>query len=145
MIRNYRASDFPAIETIFNISKKDEFLGEDFDVVAKPLGEDKQMLGLLNQSDLYVYKKDSVVGFSGTSENRITWLSVHPEYRRNNIARELVHYALSTLQGEVRLNVARSNKAATSLYMGLGFEIEKEFMGNYQNYPIIVWQMKIVI
>ena len=95
MIRNYRASDFSTIETIFNLSKKDEFLGEDFDVIAKPLGQDKQMLDLLNQSNLYVYEKKYVVGFAGKKENHISWLFVHPDYRHNNIAKELICYVFA--------------------------------------------------
>jgi len=129
MIRAYRESDFLDIERIYNASKRDEFIGEKFDVTVVPLSEDQQMLQLLRESNIYVYEKDDIVGFAGAKENYISWLFVHPDFRRKSIGKKLVSHVLSELNGEVTLTVTRSNIAAINLYQNLGFEIDKEFTG----------------
>jgi len=144
MIRKYKESDFLEIENIYNISKKDEFAGEIFDVTVVPLSEDQQMLQLLRESKIYVYEKSDIVGFAGVKENYISWLFVHPDFRGNNIGKKLISHVLSELNGEVTLNVARSNIAATNLYKNLGFEIVKEFTGKYKGNPIVALKMSRV-
>lgn len=141
MIRAYRESDFSDIETIYNVSKKDEFLGEKFDVTVIPLSEDQEMLQLLGESKIYVYEKGHIVGFAGVKENYISWLFVHPEFRGKGIGGKLAAHILSETNGEVTLNVARSNASATSLYQNLGFEIAQEFIGKYQGNPVVVLKM----
>jgi ribosomal protein S18 acetylase RimI-like enzyme len=143
MIRSYKASDFGDIEQIYIVSKKDEFAGEKFDVVVTPLSDDKEMLDLFHTSNIYVFEKSGVVGFSGVKEAYISWLFVHPDFRYQGIGKELLLHMLSKLNGEVSLNVARSNIAATNLYKNLGFQVAKEFTGKFQNNPIVVWKMSI--
>ena len=145
MIRKYRASDFSDIAVIFDVCKKDEFAGEPFTIHAKPLVDDKKMQGILNESDLYVYQKEKVVGFIGHKYNHISWLFVHPDYRQEKIGTELVSFVLSRLKGEVTLNVARSNRVAYHLYERLGFRTIKEFTGTYQTYPLVIWKMCLVL
>lgn len=124
-----------------NASKKDEFAGENFDVTVVPLSEDYDMLQLLRDSKVYIYEEIDIVGFVGAKENYISWLFVHPDFRGKNIGKKLVLHVLSELNGEVTLNVARSNITATNLYQSLGFEIDKEFTGRYQGNPIVVLKM----
>lgn len=141
MIRAYKHSDFSEIENIYNLSKKDEFAGESFDVAVTPLSKDQQMLALFHTSDVYVYEKKSIVGFVGVKDNYISWLFVHPDYRNQNVGKKLASHILSTLKGEVTLNVAGSNVIAIALYKKLGFEVVKEFSGKYQGNQIVVFKM----
>jgi len=145
MIRVYKESDFSDIESIYNASKRDEFAGEKFDVTVVPLSEDHQMLQLFRESKIYIYEKSDIVGFAGAKENYISWLFVHPDFRGMSIGKKLASHVLSELNGEVTLNVARSNISATNLYQNLGFKITKEFKGKYQGNPIAVLKMSRVV
>lgn len=145
MIRAYNKSDFDDIENIYNTSKIDEFKGEPFDITVTPLSKDKQMLDLFNTSEIYIYGEDKIAGFVGVKENYISWLFVHPNFRGQNVGKKLVSYALSTLNGEVTLSVAKSNIAAMSLYKSLGFSMIKEFTSKYQGNPLVVWKMGMKI
>ena len=141
MIRAYKHSDFSAIEKLYNLSKKDEFVGESFDVAVTTLCKDQQMLDLFHTSNVYIYEKKVIVGFAGVKDNYISWLFVHPDYRGQKVGEKLALHILSTLKGEVTLNVASSNIIATALYKKLGFEVVKEFSGKYQGNPIVVFKM----
>lgn len=141
MIRDYKESDFSAIEEIYNVSKVDEFSAESFNVTVTPLSEDKKMFDLFHSSNIYVYEAFGVAGFIGVKENYISWLFVHPNYRSQGIGKKLVSFILSTLSGEVTLNVAKSNLVAKSLYESLGFKVAKELIGEYQENSIVVCNM----
>ena len=145
MIRAYEESDFSKIESIYNVSKRDEFAGEKFDVTVVPLSEDQKMLQLFRDSKIYIYEKSDIVGFAGAKENYISWLFVHPDFRGKNIGKKLILHVLSEMNGLVTLNVARSNIAATNLYRNLGFKIDKEFTGKYQGKPIVGLKMSKVV
>lgn len=145
MIRAYKESDFSEIESIYNVSKRDEFAGEKFDVTVVPLSEDQKMLQLFRDSKIYIYEKSDIVGFAGAKGNYISWLFVHPDFRGKNIGKKLISHILSELNGEVTLNVARSNIAAINLYKDLGFDIDKEFTGKYQGNPIVGLKMSKVV
>ena len=142
MIRAYKNSDFTKIEAIYNLSKKDEFVGEDFDVLVIPLSEDQQMLDLFHGSSIFIYEKNGIVGFAGVKANYISWLFVHPDFRGQGIAKKLTLHILSTLNGEVTLSVASSNIIAITLYENLGFTVIEEFTGKYQGNPIVVCKMR---
>ena len=141
MIREYRESDFPEIEKIYNLSKADEFSEERFNFSIIPLSEDKKMLDLLCSSKIYIYEDDEIAGFIGVKENYISWLFVHPNFRKQGIAKKLVSFILSTASGDVTLNVASSNLIAKTMYERLGFKITDEFTGNYQENPVVVCRM----
>lgn len=57
-------------------------------------------------------------------EGSIIEVAVHPDYRRQGIARELINSALHNSEGlsEVFLEVRESNISARALYESLGFE-----------------------
>lgn len=141
MIREYEDSDFADIERIYNLSKADEFTKEKFDVIVTPLSDDEGMLELLNSSKVYIYEAGRIAGFIGVKKNYISWLFVDPSYRGQGIGKELMSHVLSTLSGDVSLNVARSNSVAKGLYENLGFKVVKEFTSKYQDYPVIVCNM----
>ena len=144
MIREYCESDFEAVERIYNLSKSDEFSEESFNVKVTHLSEDEEMLVLFHSSKIYIYESIGIAGFIGVKGNYISWLFVHPKYRSQSIGKKLVSYVLSTLSGEVTLNVARSNIIAKKLYEKLGFEVTKEFTGKYQENFVVVCRMATV-
>jgi hypothetical protein len=76
MIRAYKHSDFLEIENIYNLSKRDEFVGESFDVAVTPLSKDQEMLDLFHTSNVSIYEKKGIVGFAGVKDNYISWLFV---------------------------------------------------------------------
>ena len=71
---------------------------------------------------------ESIVGYLAfeviADEGSVVKLAVHPDYRRQGIARELIQGALddSKEMTAVFLEVRQSNIPAISLYSGLGFE-----------------------
>ena len=141
MIREYKESDFSAIENIYNLSKADEFSGEDFKIVPTPLGEDKIMLEQFYSSKIYIYETAGIAGFIGVRENFISWLFVHPRCRGRGIGKKLVSFMLSALSGEVSLTVARSNLIAKKLYESLGFRVQRELTSSYQENSLVVCRM----
>ena len=144
MIRSYKESDFDKIEAIYDLSKKDEFSYEDFEVTVTPLSKDSEMLELFQKSKIYVYDSNGIKGFVGVKDNYISWLFVAPNFRKQQIGKKLVTYVLSKLNGNVTLSVARSNTPAINLYKNLGFKVTKEFVGQYQGNPILVCKMSYV-
>jgi [ribosomal protein S18]-alanine N-acetyltransferase len=82
---------------------------------------------------------DSVVGFAGiwmmVDEAHITTFSVHPEWRRQQIGRQLLLslMELSVTIGARRmtLEVRASNETAQSLYRSFGFDVAGRRPGYY--------------
>ena len=115
-IRNYNSIDFEKVVEIYDLSKADEFAGEESSFKVIPLKEDSQMLKLFEESNIYIYENDIILGFAGHKDNYISWLFIHPEHRRIKIAQALIRHILSTLSGTISLNVANTNYTARSLY-----------------------------
>jgi len=141
-IRSYKSIDFEKVVEIYDLSKADEFAEEESNFKVIPLKEDGVMLKLFEESNIYVYEKDKILGFAGHKDNYISWLFVHPEHRRNKIAQTLIKYILSTVSGTISLNVAYSNLPARNLYERLGFSVKKKFEGKYQGKVIVVSRME---
>lgn len=141
MIRPYKESDFEVIETLYNISKADEFVGEGFDIQVIPLSKDRRMLDLLYSSKIFIYERGEIGGFVGIKKNSIVWLFVHPHRRGQTIGRELVLYVLGKLKGQATLNVLGSNEVAVRLYKSIGFSKLQESIGSYQGHAVIVYKM----
>ncbi|MBB6714234.1 ribosomal protein S18-alanine N-acetyltransferase [Clostridium gasigenes] len=103
---------------------------------------------LSNPLAKYIVAKDietgRVVGFIGvwiiTDIGDITNIGVHPDYRRNNIASELLNSVLTLcidLDCTIfNLEVRRSNLIAQNLYKKLGFKetgLRKNYYGNSED------------
>ena len=71
-------------------------------------------------------EEESVIGFLAfeqvLDEGSIAELAVHPAYRRQGIARELIRSVLDNSIKEIFLEVRESNTPAIALYESLGFE-----------------------
>jgi [ribosomal protein S18]-alanine N-acetyltransferase len=82
---------------------------------------------------------DRVVGFAGiwmmVDEAHITTFSVHPEWRRQQIGRQLllglVEQSVTIGARRMTLEVRASNESAQSLYRSFGFEVAGRRPGYY--------------
>ncbi len=134
-IRPYKNDDWNSVKDIYNLSKPDEMRGSVDLKALIPLEKDQSNIDLLNTSDvLVIEEQNEICGFGGNKGNYISWLFVHPDHRRKGIAKKILDQILSSLTGEIRLNVAKHNNAAINLYKEYGFKIEREFQGNYNGY-----------
>lgn len=135
-IRQCEQRDWEAVKNIYNLSKPDEMRGSVDLCALIPLEEDESNLKLFKNSQIYVVEEDKrIFGFGGNKGNYISWLFVHPDHRRKGVGQMILNLILGELSGEIRLNVAKNNMAAQSLYEKNGFIIERVFTGNYHGFP----------
>lgn len=135
IIRDYKDTDWAQIKEIYNLSKPDEMRGSVDLRALIPLEKDERTIQLFHDSQIFVVEQDSIVlGFAGNKGNYISWLFVHPNYRKKGIGKLLIEHTLNRLTGLIKLNVAKNNSAARALYKKYGFQIEREFEGNYNGY-----------
>ena len=142
-IRRYRNTDWAAVRDIYDRSKPDEMRGV-VDASAIPrLEVDPDMMTLFHGSEIFVMQRGGrIVGFSGSRGTFITWLFVHPEYRRMGVAQALVREMLARLTGTITLHVATTNVAACNLYKRLGFTVEREFIGQFNGHACPVAKLR---
>jgi len=143
-IRPYRAEDWPAVCEIYDLAKPEELAGVVPPEAICPLDSDAGMKRLFGESSIWVADVNSrPVGFAGNRANLITWLFVHPGFRRGGIAGALLRQLLASLERTVALNVAASNVGARTLYEKFGFRVEREFVGNFQGAPCSVARLSL--
>ena len=76
-------------------------------------------------------------------------IAVHPDHRRNGIAKELIETMLQLLSKEnvesVELEVSSANRGAVELYKKFGFEIKRiaTFMADQDFYIFYVMKLKL--
>lgn len=134
--------DWPAVCEIYNLSKPDELLGAVDSNSILRLEADPAMQALFRDSLIIVAKDaDRIVGFGGHRGSFITWLFVHPAFRRMGVATALVRDMLMRLEKPVTLNVMVENIPARALYESIGFKVEREFRGNFQGTPCNVAEL----
>jgi ribosomal protein S18 acetylase RimI-like enzyme len=134
-IRPYRNDDWEAIRRIYDAAKPDEMRGSIQNLSAiLPLAEDTRRLLLFRESNITVAEDaDQVIGFAGHKENYISWMFVHPRHRRKGVAIALLREMLPRLGRPVTLNVGKNNIPAGRLYEELGFVVERDFIGQWDN------------
>jgi ribosomal protein S18 acetylase RimI-like enzyme len=94
------------------------------------------MKQLFHESQIAVAEEDGkIAGFAGNRGSFITWLFVHPSFRRRGVATALVKDLLRKLDQPITLNVALTNGPALSLYHRMGFKVEREFVGDFNGRP----------
>ena len=142
-LRSYRSDDWMAVCEIYNLSKPEELLGVVDSGSILPLEADPDMRALFRGSQILVAEhSDRIAGFGGNRGSLITWLFVHPGFRRRGVATALVRDMLARLQQPITLNVMVSNIPARALYERLGFSVEREFEGNFQGRPCNVAKLR---
>ncbi|MBI5594237.1 MAG: GNAT family N-acetyltransferase [Deltaproteobacteria bacterium] len=144
MIRAYREADWNQVSAIYDLAKPDEMKGFVDAQAITPLAQDGPMLRYFSDSELWVYEENGYVhGFIGLKKDVVSWLFVHPDHRRKGIARSLLNELINIHQGSLRLNIAKSNQPAMTLYESFGFEAFEEFEGNMYGCPIPAVRMRL--
>ena len=142
-LRAYCSDDWTAVCEIYNLSKPEELLGVVDAGSILPLEADSDMQALFRGSQILVAEiSHRIAGFSGSRDSLITWLFVHPAFRRKGVATALVREMLTRLHQPVTLNVMMSNTPARTLYERIGFKVEREFQGNFQGNPCNVAKLR---
>ncbi len=128
---------------IYDLSKPDELSGVIPRESILPLATDPAMNALFLASKIVVMESiGRVIGFCGSRDSYITWLFVHPAFRRKGVATALIHEMLARLRKPVTLNVMMSNTPARAFYERIGFSLEREFQGNFQGNPCNVAKLR---
>jgi len=142
-LRAYESDDWDAVCKIYDLGKPEELRGVVEPSSLVPLASDPDMKSLFRASQIVVAEDTGrVVGFAGNRGSFITWLFVHPQFRRRGVASALVRHMVARLEPPVTLNVAAENSAARALYQRLGFKVEREFLGNFQGRPCSVCKLR---
>lgn len=141
IIRKYKSDDFARLAEIYDASHPDEFYGEEGDFSFVPWAEDKYIMSVLADSDVYVCEGNGIHGFCGSLDNHINWLFVEPGSRGLGVAAMLLAYVLPKLGEGTTLSVWKSNTRAKTLYKKFGFHLQKEFSVNFQGKNMLVNKM----
>lgn len=140
-IRIFRNTDLPAIYEIYANSKLDELRFEEHEYELVPLNEDERRFSELKESDIYIYEEGNVVGYCASYGSEIRAIYVHSKERGKGIGKNMLEFLLSNLDGDVSLNVAKSNHPAKKLYGKYGFEVVNEFTTSYNGIEAIANKM----
>ncbi len=144
IIRNYNESDWEQVSKIYDLSKPDEMGGLVNSALIIPLAQDDKMLCYFNESTIWVYEDEyKIFGFIGLKENVISWLFVHPDFRRKGVARKLITKLTEEHSHPLKLNIVKNNHAAMSLYLDLGFKAFEGFVGKMYGQAIPAVRMKL--
>ncbi|WP_444931350.1 GNAT family N-acetyltransferase [Microbulbifer sp. SSSA002] len=141
MIRKYNKNDYSSVLDIYARSKLDELRFESRNFNLLPLDKDQKRLAQLMESDIYVYENSEVVGYGARYKNEIRALFVHPSVRGQGIGKELLEHLLGEINGEVRLQVAKTNDPVKNLYRKYGFVVTGELETTYSGVPVLANQM----
>jgi ribosomal protein S18 acetylase RimI-like enzyme len=143
-IRAFQETDIDAIKRIYTDSKLDELRFENAQFELLPLEQDSKRFAEFRESQVFVYQlNNQVVAYGAVFESHIRAIFVHSDYRRLGIGREILAYFITIIEGDVSLNVAKSNAPAKDLYQQYGFKVVKEFNANYNGTNAIANTMKL--
>lgn len=116
-IRNYRESDFDAIERIHDAGRRTELRLAGLEEAFLPLRIAAEREGLFEYPGLFVAEANgSVVGFAACSEDELAWLYVDVSLFRRGIGRQLAEYALKNFPGIHSIEALVGNEPAKCLY-----------------------------
>ena len=122
-IRNYRESDFDAIERIHDAGRRTELRLAGLEEAFLPLRIAAEREGLFEYPGLFVAEANgSVVGFAACSEDELAWLYVDVSLFRRGIGRQLAEYALKNFPAIHSIEALVGNEPAKCLYENMGFE-----------------------
>jgi putative acetyltransferase len=144
-IRAFQASDFEAIKRIYASSKLDElrFEPSHFELVA--LDQDPKRFKEFKESQVFVYELNEIVVADGAvCESVIRAIFVDSSHRRLGIGREILEYFIEIIDGNVSLNVAKSNAPAKLLYKQYGFKVIDEFTASYNGIEAVANTMRLI-
>ena len=124
-IRKTNQTDLPLWKDFLKIVKED-FYGLDLSL------DERHIKGVLSNIEqgtaLFIEDNNQIIGAITFSKEkgRITWLAVHPEYRRLHIASTLVEYMIRQIPADIPITVktfieSKEGVAARSFYQKMGF------------------------
>jgi len=140
-IRAFHENDYPEILDIYAESKLDELTYENKAFKLLPLENDHKRLAELQESDIYVYEDNGIIGYGALFGYEIRALFVHPNGRGKGIGKRLLKHLLSIIEGPVYLYVAKTNTPAKNLYKKLGFTVVDEFETAYNGISVYANKM----
>lgn len=144
-IRAFQASDFEAIKGIYANSKLDELRFESAHFELVPLDQDPKRFKEFDESQVFVYELDKVVvAYGAVFESHIRAIFVDRAHRRLGIGRDILRYLITTIDGNVSLNVAKSNTPAKLLYQQYGFKVVDEFTASYNGIQAVANTMRLI-
>ncbi len=122
IIRNYKPSDWNAIEQIHDSARKTELRLAGLEDAFLPLKIAAAEEGLFDYPGLFVAELEGrTVGFAACTKQELAWLYVHPDYMGRGIGKRLVEYAIRQFPGICHIEVLAGNRPAQKLYESLGF------------------------
>lgn len=131
-LRPYEPDDWPAVCALYDAAKPDELAGVADRSQVTPLAGDAAMTALFRASDVAVATLSGrIAGFAGRRASFVSWLFVHPDFRRMGVATALLRDLLARAARPVTLNVLAANATAHALYARFGFVVEREFEGRF--------------
>ncbi|MCH8529477.1 MAG: GNAT family N-acetyltransferase [Saccharospirillum sp.] len=136
-IRAYRDDDFPSIAEIYDSSKLDELVFEEGPFELLPLERDEKRLKETMESTLYVYEDGEILGYGAVFGNEIRALFVHPSFRGKGVGKKLLDHLITQAETPATLHVAKSNRAAKSIYQKHGFRVTEEYVATYDGKQVL--------
>ena len=134
--------DYPEIVAVWEASVRatHTFLKEEDIQFFKPLILSEYLAAV----ELHCIKiENEIAAFLGTSDDKIEMLFAHPKHHGKGAGRQLLLYAVRTLNKKL-VDVNEQNTGAVSFYKHFGFEVvsrsEKDGLG--KPYPILHMQFK---
>lgn len=140
-IRSFNEKDFPAIMDIYAKSKMDELVNESRTFKFLPLDKDLKRLIEFQESDVYVFEHNGIIGYGALFGCEIRGLFVHPDGRGKGFGKLLLAHLLSKIEEPAFLYVAQTNTAAKVLYEKFGFKVVEEFETTYNRVPVLANKM----
>ena len=137
-IQRASPSDFEEIMVVWEASVRatHHFLKEEDILFYKPLIRNEYLyaVNLFSIRD----EHNKIIGFLGTSEDKIEMLFIHPAYRGKGVGSLLIRYAVATL-GIHKVDVNEQNEQAVGFYKHFGFNVVErtELDGTGKPYPIL--------
>jgi len=143
-VREFKATDFPAVCRIYLEAKREELKFEPRPFEITPLDQDEGILAAFNESDVTVFDDGEVRGFAATFAGQLRALFVDGEVRGRGIGQALLDTVVVAKGTEgIFLNVAKSNVDALRFYARNGFSIAGETVRQYSGFEIIYVQMQL--
>lgn len=143
IIRNYRLSDWDAIERIHDRSRQVELKLAGLEDAFLPLKVAAEREGLFDYPGIFVAEESgTVLGFAACTDEELAWLYIDPNHMRQGIGRKIIEFALHEFPMIRYIEVLVGNKPAKALYESVGFEvtrIESGKMPGNESFPVRVY------
>ena len=143
IIRNYRLSDWDAIERIHDRSRQVELKLAGLEDAFLPLKVAAEREGLFDYPGIFVAEESgTVLGFAACTDEELAWLYIDPNHMRQGIGRKIIEFALHEFPMISYIEVLVGNKPAKALYESVGFEvtrIESGKMPGNESFPVRVY------